>query len=353
MAENTTAYSSYAENFRQEVLSPFFNCIKGAESSYLVGAGSMGKTRLMDYLMLPEVQKNYLDDEANRTILIRMDMNRIHQFSDWGFYELGLTTTIQACGQHSELHALAEQYIKTLLIPLLDKPDPLKALRFWELTVSNICQRGYKLCFILDEFDHAYQTLPAQVFSHLRAMRDMNKINLCYALFLRNLPAVLRPQLENEGFFELISRNPIGIGPYTYRDTKDMLRKLEKRRNHQINMEETRQKIHEISGGHPGTVLAIFSLLIKKGENDSQLYNRGWLLRDENIKDECFKLFESLEKDERVTMTKLAHGILADYSRQVVKVLRLKGLLTGPEDLLPTNFSPIFEMYLQNHVKLE
>ena len=100
MAENTTAYSSYAENFRQEVLSPFFNCIKGAESSHLIGAGSMGKTRLMDYLMLPEVQKNYLEDETNKTVLIRMDMNRLHDFSDWGFYELGLTSTIQACGQH-------------------------------------------------------------------------------------------------------------------------------------------------------------------------------------------------------------------------------------------------------------
>ena len=39
------------ENYREEVLKPFFKNVKSGESFYLLGAPSVGKTRLMDFMM--------------------------------------------------------------------------------------------------------------------------------------------------------------------------------------------------------------------------------------------------------------------------------------------------------------
>ena len=41
----------HAVTYRHEVLKPLFECIKSADSCYLIGAGSMGKTRLLDHLV--------------------------------------------------------------------------------------------------------------------------------------------------------------------------------------------------------------------------------------------------------------------------------------------------------------
>ncbi len=256
-------------NYRHDILSPLFDYIQSTESCFLIGAGSMGKTRLLDHLMRQDVQQNYLGEQANKTLLIRMDMNRISELSEWGIYELGLTSLLQTGGLQPELEKFAKDSINDLLKPLLDRPDTLKALRYLELTIGGICrQNNFKLCFVFDEFDEAYRQLPAKVFAHLRAIRDANKNQLSYTVFLRNLPHCLRPPADHESFYELLSRNLIGIGPYNLTDANEMLRQLEARRSLFIQLPNTRENLFRVSGGHPGLLQALFGLLKETPEGD-------------------------------------------------------------------------------------
>src|SRR5689334_4491236 len=99
--------------YREEVLSPFFKCIRSGESLFVVGAPSAGKTRLMDFLMgddpdalrkgmTPDharVKKYYLDAEiAAKTLLTRVDMNRFGADDNWkfNFFELMLNSVLLA-----------------------------------------------------------------------------------------------------------------------------------------------------------------------------------------------------------------------------------------------------------------
>lgn len=334
--------------YRQEVLTKFFGWVKSAESCHLIGASSMGKTRLMDFLMQADVQEAYLGDSAAKTLFIRIDINRISELTDWGFYELVLMTTLQTAGLHPELQALSEQYIKNLLLPLHDKPNPLKALRCLELTIGSFCvQNNFKLCFLFDEFDEAYTKLSQKVFAQLRAIRDSNKNRLCYALFLRNLPQYLRPPAENESFYELLSRNMVGIGPYTFKDTVEMIRQLEARKNHPIKLKETYELIYNMSGGHPGLVYAMFELMVKVTEQDTRLAQVNWVTHEEPIADECRKLSESLSQEERIILANVAQGNSGVIPKHVQKTLLAKGLLRL-EDYDVKVFSPIFELYLKS-----
>ncbi len=97
--------------FREDVLKEFFGYIKSGESFYVIGAPSIGKTRLMDFLMGDDpdvlradteldrerVKKKYLGEEiSSKTWLARVDMNRMRREHDWGFlfYELLLHTIL-------------------------------------------------------------------------------------------------------------------------------------------------------------------------------------------------------------------------------------------------------------------
>jgi hypothetical protein len=339
--------------YRKEVLKPLFDCIRGAESCYLIGAGSMGKTRILDHMIRTDVQAHYLKDKAAHTLIFRLDMNRLSDYSEWEFYELALFNIVQTIGQKKdppELTKISAQFLQNFLLPVLDHPgNPIKVLRFLELAISNlmVLDDSISICFLLDEFDEAYRRLPAKVFAHLRGIRDTHKNRLCYALLLRNLPARLRPQLhEHEGFYELLSRNEIAIGPYTQKDAFAMLSQLEERRKRSIQVESTREKFYELSGGHSGLLQALFSLLLKTPEGDPHLFDARWLTRQDSIKDECLKLLQSLELDEAIGITEYAHGNLAELSAQMHKILRTKGLLLS-DGQMPKVFSPIFDQYLQ------
>ena len=82
--------------YRQEVLSQVFDYIQSTESFYLVGAASIGKTRLIDQLTLPDVREYFLSEEATRTWIVRVDLNRLVIKEDliFSFFELILSSLL-------------------------------------------------------------------------------------------------------------------------------------------------------------------------------------------------------------------------------------------------------------------
>lgn len=338
--------------YRREVLKPLFDCIIGAESCYLIGAGSMGKTRILDHMIRSDVQNDYLKERAAQTLICRVDMNRLSDYSEWEFYELMLFTFIQTIGNHEKdsLVKLSANLMEKFLLPVLDQSEnTIRALRFLELAISNLMVEDEEnsICFLLDEFDEAYRRLPAKVFAHLRGIRDTHKNRLCYALLLRNQPARLRPQMkEHESFYELFSRNVIPIRAYTSKDASAMISQLEERRNRPIEEDETREKIYLLSGGHPGLIQAIFSLLLKLSEGNSDLFDPRWLITQEVIREECRKLLESLEAEERAWLVQFTREGLNGLDPQVRQILQVKGVLIKNE-LKTRVFSPILHLYLQ------
>ena len=158
-----------------------------------------------------------------------------------------------------------------------------------------------KLCFLLDEFDEAYQNLPKEIFLQLRAVRDANKNRVSFALFLRSLPDRLRPPEDNESFYELLSRNSIGIGPYKRLDAFQILQQLEERKQYSISPEQ-REKIFQLSGGHPGLMQVLLSLLIEKPQLFQKLDSPdwpGWLMQEPAVLEECRKIWDGLSEEER------------------------------------------------------
>jgi len=358
------AIKGYPIQFREEIIKPIFLHLKNGEAFYVIGAPSVGKTRLMDFLMGDDpdtlrqglkpdhdrIKKHYLGpDLSAKAWLVYVNQNRSRAENDWGFrfFELLLSSLLLACdkceptGEINELRAA----LKSLESEVIDSKDALKAYRFFEMGVSLLCQsHGIRICFLFDEFDDVYKSMPSELFTHLRAIRDANKYLVSYGLFLRNLPNLLRDPTENESFYELLSRNMIGIGSYSAKDTYHIIRQLEKRWEFSLPQNKC-EWVYVNSGGHPGLIQALFTIFKQQSGTAVQMENIDWLVAQESVREEFRKLWAGLAEDEQNGLLEFARGGKPSMSMNIGKLLTAKGLLkpVGNEMIL---FSQLFGPWL-------
>ncbi len=357
--------STIPSHYREEILKPLFDLLKSGESCYLIGAPSAGKTRLVDFIMgdNPDalrtgedydrdwVKKKYLgEDIASKIWLVRMDMNNMRYEVDWSFqfYELMLYSILLTCNRNSSMEGISD--LKTELAELdaqiIQSKDALTAHRLFGMAVNKICQiYNIQLCFLFDEFDVTYQTMPKEVFAQLRAIRDANKYRLLFVLFLRTLPEKLRDPRENESFFELISRNMLGLGPYSKRDTLHIISQLEKRRDYN-SPREHREWIYIVSGGHPGLIQALFNILKEQPESISQMKDMEWFAKQETVREEFRKILEGLSTEEVSALRSFANGDIQSIPPSTGKQIKAKGLIKPLNDHIML-FSPMFAYWLR------
>ena len=336
-------------HFRRETLERLFRYIQSAESFYVVGGASMGKTRLLDLLIKEEIQQHYLGEKSSRTWLIRVDMNRLSIKNEpWAFFELLLSSVALESSKHQDKNNIRAELVD-LDAKAIQSHDLLLALRFFEMAVNRLCQVfDLKLCFVLDEFDEEYKSLPRETFSQLRAVRDANKSSVSYAIFLRSLPERLRPARDNESFYELVSRNMLGLGPYSKTDTLQILQQLEARREFPLTPAQ-RERLYEASGGHIGLVQAFLGILIEDPEAVKKIGTPGWMEwfggQPASI-EECRKLCEGLGQDEMDSLLTFAKSNQIQTTNSATRLLLIKGLLqkNGNETSF---FSPVFAQYVR------
>ena len=330
---------------RKEVLQRLFGCIKSTDSFFVVGGASTGKTRLMDFIMREDVQQYYLGNQFQTTWLIRVDLDRHHANEDWNFYELLISSLMLGCSQYENGVGIFEQLVD-LDRQVLESRDFLRALRLFELAVHMICKNlGIKICFLLDEFDEIYSNMPKEIFAQLRGVRDANKYQVCYGLFLRNLPDRLRKQSENESFYELISQRMIGLGPFSYDDAIRVMQQIEERREFPLTA-QWRDAFVVASGGHAGLMQALLSTRINLSKENEKMKDASWVVKQEFIKDECDKIWGSLAEEEQAGLLEALRGNFENVTPKILKLLTAKGILQNKGDGYEI-FSPIFKLYLQ------
>ena len=115
--------------YRQEIAAPLFQLIQSGESAALVGSASMGKTRLLQFLRRSDVQRHYLGEDAAATWLVLVDCQRLAEASEWGLYELLLTTLTEAALGEPALR----DWLNGLRNEVVTRRDGLLALRSVEL----------------------------------------------------------------------------------------------------------------------------------------------------------------------------------------------------------------------------
>lgn len=331
--------------YRAEIAAPLFALLRSGESAAIIGPASMGKSRLLQFLLRPDVQQHYLGDAAASTWLVLADCNRQAEASEWGLYELMLTALTEVAA--GRLDPSLRNWLNDLRLKAITERSALLARRHVELATRVLCQEhGLRLCFIFDEFDATYQSLPASALANLRALRDADKYRVSFVLMLRDRPERLRSPADSEGFYELISRSVLGLGPYSRSDARRVIVQLAARRSHAVSADEEEAML-ALSGGHPGLLVALFDVIMRGSKRPAGDELTRWALAQPQVLEECRKLWNGIAEDEQLALSRLVQGIGAAYS--IRELLALKGLVIAARPDAVIVFSPVFKEYILTH----
>ena len=335
-------------SYRAEIASPLFDLLRSGESAAVVGPASMGKSRLLQFLLRPDVQQHYLGEAAAHTWLVLVDCNRLDQVSEWGLYELMLTSLTEDTS--GRIDAAQREWLNGLRREAITAGSALLARRHVELATRILCrEHGLRLCFIFDEFDEIYRALPAPALANLRALRDADRYSVCYVLMVRDHPGRLRPREEVEGFYELMSRSVVGLKPYTKPDARRVIAQIAARRRRAVTPSQEAAML-ALSGGHPGLLVALCDLLSNGRAAPAGGDLVEWALAQPQVAEECRKLWNGLADDEQFALSRLAHAIGAPYSAR--ELLALKGVIRPVDRDQFEFFSPVFRQYVLNEGSL-
>lgn len=326
--------------YRQEVAAKFFDhYVRAGESCILVGMAGSGMTRLVDFLVRPDVQAHYLAGDL--PLLLKVDCNRAAALTDWGLYEVMLTTLVEGCSRRPEMVGLRAE-LSALRSEVITTQNALLALRNLELAVNILLQQaGVRLYLVFNAFDGFLHSLPDQALAHLRALRDAHKYELDYALCLLQLPELLRPESRDQLLARFL-QNVLVVGHYCEEDAKLMLEQLSTRHGTVLSQAVV-QQIMRVSGRHAGLIQGVFnSLSGVEGElSDKALIER--LLDHSPASIECQRIWDRLSELEQEGLKAVVRGSPLDAEAQ--RFLERKRLIF-PQARQTAVFSPLFSQFI-------
>jgi hypothetical protein len=351
MVQATSGRSSLPVGFRQEIAAPIMQRIKGGECCAVVGVGSVGKSNLLHHLAQAGVRQHYLGADAERTLFLKIDANAMVEESVWGYYELMLHRLIQTA---ETLDPAWGTRFNPLYERAIDGSNDRLARRYLERVVSALRTEPhrYRLVFLMDEFDQVFSKIEGRLFAGLRALRDDHKYNLVYVVAGRfELSQVRSIQGPREAFYELVHLSTFGLGPYTEGDARQMIARLATRRGLDLN-ERALKAIITATRAHPGLMRAATWAVIdgqadpRKGDLSTQL------LSDQNVRDECRKIWEGLSSEEQRTLDEIVlGGPWVDRNERSSELLELKQVVVR-EGGLPRVFCELFANYVREDKKV-
>lgn len=342
-------FIDYLPTYRLEIVTRIMHTIVAGDSCSIVGASGMAKSNLFRRLLNPEVRQHYLGDAWRSYPFLAIDSHALTELSERAMYDLLLERLAavmreQAVGE--DLAAMVEE----LHQQTLPSVDPLAWQRTFTKAVWAVMNADATrhLVFLFDQLDEVYETLNPRFFANLRAIRDQHKYRLSYVTFTREVLPRISQAPESEEFYELLSPNVIGLGPYNREDAWTLLRRVGGR--YGVEPDATLgDRLIALTGGHPGLLRAAYmttlwgSLTLTEADPEAI----QTLLANADVRTECLKLWESIGEDEQMALADIAADYpLEQVEQEAVRLLRLKGLVMESDAGQAAIFCRLFEDFV-------
>jgi hypothetical protein len=343
-----TASESRPAAYRQSEINFIARCLRSGDSCAVVGSSGMGKSNLFRYLLTTEVRRFCYQDDWQRFFTVGIDSNALGRVTEESTYQLLMDGVIDESRQR-QTPGETLNGIEAIRQGVASSPDPL----IWKNAVRQAVQLlmdsdpARHIVFAFDQFDGVYKTLPGHFFANLRSIRDQHKHRISYLTFTREELFQLCSAPECEEFYELLSPNIVGLGPYNLYESRALLQQVSGRYG-QILLDHVSHSLIELSGGHPGILKAMAVAVLRDAISLSAIKDDRVIetfLTIEDVKTECSKLYHSLAEDEKRALRALTASRVEPEILGVMRKLKLKKLITKQgADLIP--FSPILTGYL-------
>jgi DNA-binding response OmpR family regulator len=323
MTSNTLPLS-----FRAAEVDRIISLIQSGESCSLIGIGSVGKSKLLRFLIQDDLRRAKLGQSWDKYLFVYVDINKSLQKPewglDWGLYELMLHQILSGIKKHGD-DSIVYKDIENLHERATHPETYHLALRYLERALLLVCEELHlHIVFLIDEFDRLCNVLPSKTFSALRSIRDDYKYRLMYVVASRkDIARIQEHNADIEAFEELVTPNTIWLMAYSENDAQLMLNRLAERYHVERLSEAEIKKILIKTGGHPGLMRAAFGNIIHKPVDLKDLKATDRLIR------EYQHIWHSLDEEEQRALANLAPGGKQNMQSDVMDRLQKKGLMGG------------------------
>lgn len=365
----------YRLDFRKEEIAFTLERANAGSAISLVGIGSVGKSNLLSHLLNPVVHTHYLGSEASATLkLINIDANMLAPLAQghndaahhtWAGLELMMHRLFLAFYPFDTLPQEDARAFYSTYQALQDGRNPLFASlapRYFELGLTYFIRRGFRIVFLLDEFETLLSRMPITFFLILRGLRDVYKGSLSYITFARApIPSLVERMaidaLAIEPFAELFNDNVRYIGPYNRQDASDMMASLAKRSNRALP-EQTVTALLDATGGFAGLIRAGWALIesqpgVLTQQHPEDLPSR--LLQRRAIQLECQVIWDSLNTAEQTVLHSVVrqtpYTIDSDIEDAITMLLQKHLLRLNREQNRLAVDPPLFNRFIQTKVE--
>lgn len=342
----------------EQALQELFAGIRTGESRVFAGLPALTRRRLLRQFLLPQhFQQRYLGPQAETTLLVPVDCDRLAGWSDLHLYELMLTALAEAATQHPTIGAHA-QALNRLSEEAIQTDRVLMAQRHLERAIAALCQSpNLSLCFLLDRFDELYRSLSDQALKTLSAIHDRHWGQVCYLLGMQDERERIAPERVNAAFEALFGAPTYWLPPDGPVEAREELARL-RRRNRQRHATLSEPALLLLSGYQRGLLAAIFNAALYTPAPVEREALEAWASALPAVQQECRRIWASLAHDEQLLLCALARGEPADDPDLRERLVR-KGVLvrrvwadavgeagaSGPDGEAVDCFSPLFRAH--------
>lgn len=337
----------YTITYRAAEARQVMNWIKAGQSGCIVALRGGGKSNILRFLLRERVRQHYLGQNYTNFAFVLIDLMALTECTEWAVCELILDRLLRQLRPLGIEEEVVEK-MTSLQREVMRSRDLLFVHRALERCMDVLCQRPMqRVVLLFSEFDETFRTLAPPLFRCLRAIRDAHKEQVSYVVVVTNDLAYLRDNLaEVDPFYRLISRNVCILGPFNEVDARYRIHYLASRRSVELSEEDTTRLI-ELSGGHPGLLKALMSLLWD-AHHKGDLEELVSILKDEPaVQAECRKVWDSLSESERVALCAVTGG--AQVASHTLRRLTHRGLVREDQSPPPL-FSPLFVDFVRKQV---
>ncbi len=305
----------------------------------ITGLSNSGKSFLMRQLGDPATEKAFKKHQRKGAAFLYIDCNRAVESSGQAFYEIVIRSALERLEDAAPENLVAA--LRGHHQAVTEAASPFTASLSFNLALTDLCEqldRG--LILLIDEFDEIYTSLEERALLNLRALHDRFRDRLAFVTAtLRALPKLRGLPVEGE-FAELFARSTYAMPLLTEPEAAEFLEHMTA-----LALDaEQRVRCFELSGGHPGLLVAIGQALASHTFNPHQL--AAQVGQQPQPRAECLKLWTQVDQEERDALASLAldlEGGLPPHQRLRLEAL---GLLSAGRF-----FSPLFAEFVSRKAR--
>jgi hypothetical protein len=338
---------------RRADLAALFAAVRDMYCVSVVGISNLGKSALLRALTDPQVQADYLGQDAAGYLFIYIDFNQMLEMTEQAFYELVLRCALGALRSLEPIRASAGRAPRAA--PLGGTPatsgvraastDLLEVLRRVESAYAGLIAPAssfevplrfaqgmaaigdllpQRVVFLLDELDEPLAGIDGRVFLNLRALKDKHRQGLTYVTATnRRLGQIRQPALavgsgdpDVAEFGELFAHHTLYISPLTGTEITGYLERFAAAEDVTFD-EEDLAFVRSWAGGHPGLLEATCRVLgaltgrpVRDRSQDWIIHRRAaeLLTQDVAIQAECRKIWDDLTGPEQEALMSLCRA---------------------------------------------